>query len=238
MGIGLRFVPSLNPSLLVIDKIGIMVALMGGILLIAGLIINRNPGIMGDIAAFSAVLELFLLGMSGIIFLIAKFIPYRSAMKALLILGALSLITAAFTVVMAGMGYVIKEYELDNILTGLGVVALIIAGIAFIAAGLQLAAPYITIGLAVLGGIVLIALGISQALYNIAEALKIMEEVEDFDASNCVAALESVLGLVPVLSKFDDDFVDAVEIASDCIKPMAKMISENVLTGRRAWRSD
>lgn len=162
------------------------------------------------------------------LFMIPFGIPFAIGCVAITALGVMAIPLAIVMGLIAGL----SKYDAKSMLKMVGVISLTMVAFAGIATalGMILIIPFVgkafRKGLAVLPMLAAVALSAGLALLAIAKAMKIMQSIGKFDASNIINALTQVLNIAPALAPFNWRFANKVWAAEACITPMTKMISK------------
>ena len=181
------------------------------------------------IALFTIILAGFMLGMVGMLKMVNKF--KKDVFIGIGALGAMTLIVGLSAGALMLVGKVMRENDLSSLLIGVGVIALVIVGIAGIAMGLGaivtsgIGGAILLAGIGAMGAVVSIAIMAGVALSAIGHAMKIMAEIGPFDASAMTQNITALLSLATALAPIGALSVLIIP-ASISLMMMSTMMSE------------
>ena len=217
-----------------IKKSGPPLLMMIGVVGMAAAVLLLGSWAMGkidpiNIALFTVILAGFMLGMVGMLKIINKF--KKDIFIGIAALGAMTLIVGLSAGVLMLVGKVMRENDLSSLLIGVGIIALVIVGIAGIAMGIGaivnsgIGGAILWAGILTMGAIVGVAVMAGLALLAIGNAMKIMAEIGTFDASAMIENITALLSLGAALAPIGA-LAGLIIPASIAIMAMSTMMSE------------
>ena len=204
-----------------------VVAMAAGILILGSWAMSKIDPI--GIVLFTVILAGFMLGMVDMLKMVNKF--KKDIFIGIGALGAMTLIVGLSAGALILVGKVMRENDLSSLLIGVGVIALVIVGIAGIAIGLGaivtsgIGGAILLAGIGAMGAVVSIAIMAGVALSAIGHAMKIMAEIGPFDASAMTQNITALLSLATALAPIGALSVLIIP-ASISLMMMSTMMSE------------
>ena len=204
-----------------------VVAMAAGILILGSWAMSKIDPI--GIVLFTVILAGFMLGMVDMLKMVNKF--KKDIFIGIGALGAMTLIVGLSAGALILVGKVMRENDLSSLLIGVGVIALVIVGIAGIAMGLGaivtsgIGGAILLAGIGAMGAVVSIAIMAGVALSAIGHAMKIMAEIGPFDASAMTQNITALLSLATALAPIGALSVLIIP-ASISLMMMSTMMSE------------
>ena len=183
--------------------------MMMGVVVASAAVLLLGSWAMGEIdpinvGLFTIILGGFMLGMVGMLKIVNK--ASKDIFIGIAALGAMTIIVGLSAGALMLVGKVMRENDLGSLLGGVGIIALVIVGIAGIAMGLGaivtsgIGGAILWAGIGAMAAVAGIAVMAGVALLAIGNAMKIMAEIGPFDAGAMIGNISAILGLGAALA--------------------------------------